>query len=59
MNLYWKERKCKKEENLLYLILGFSSIHHQGELFFFLEIKTINENSVNVEEFDEVCYKKM
>lgn len=39
------------------LIRGFSSINHQGELLLlllFLQIRAINENSVNVEEFGEV-----
>ena len=51
-------KKVTKEKNLLSLIFGFSSISHQGNLFSFLffsfEIKTINENSLNVEELGEV-----
>lgn len=45
-----RENVRKEKKSLLSLILGFSSIHHQGELFFFVKIKAISENSVNVEE---------
>lgn len=46
------------KKNLLSLILGFRSIYYQRELLYFLEIKAMNENSVNTEEFGEVSDKK-
>lgn len=57
MNIGVREN-VRKERNLLSLILGFGSLHHLGELFFFLEIKAITQNSVNVDEFGKVSGKK-